>query len=427
MTIFYFMLQKSKKLISISLAPNLTPKDIKIAKKFLFSPPSFSKWKQGKCINQLQQYLQNYFNVLNIYLFNFGRSGLYIILKTLNLSKNDEIIIQGYTCVVVPNAIIYNNAKPIYVDIDPKTYNMDPDKIEKKITSKTKAIIVQHSFGLSADMDKILKIAKKHNLFVIEDCAISLGATYNNKKLGTLGDASIFSFGRDKVISSVNGGAVIINNKIFNKKFKKEYDKILFPNRKEIFQNLWHLFTINLAKKYYNTFSLGKLIIYINQKLKLYNKAYQPQELQIQKPKNIPCKLPNAMATIIVNQTQQLDKFNSHRKVIANFYTQQLKNNPKLTLPQTFDNKEHIFLRYLVLVDNPEIIIKKAKQEHILLGDWYKQVIVPTNISLNKIFYEKGDCPIAEEISKKSLNLPTYYNLKFEDAKHITNLVLDNL
>ncbi|MFH1859640.1 MAG: DegT/DnrJ/EryC1/StrS family aminotransferase [bacterium] len=111
----------------------------------------------------------------------------------MGIGEGDEVLVEGFTCVVVPNAVIFAGAKPIYVAPDPKTYNMDINQIETKITPKTKAIIAQHTFGLPADMDLILDISRKHNLMVIEDCAPAMGATYKGKKVGTLGDAAFFS------------------------------------------------------------------------------------------------------------------------------------------------------------------------------------------------------------------------------------------
>ncbi|MFN6946977.1 MAG: DegT/DnrJ/EryC1/StrS family aminotransferase, partial [Cytophagaceae bacterium] len=111
----------------------------------------------------------------------------------MRISQGDEVILPGFTCIVVPNAIIYLGAKPVYVDINSETFNIDPQLIEENITEKTKAIIAQHTFGIPADMDKILHIANKHNLFVIEDSCHALGSKYKGKYVGSFGDAAFFS------------------------------------------------------------------------------------------------------------------------------------------------------------------------------------------------------------------------------------------
>ena len=133
--------------------------------------------------DKLKEQIANFFSCdkENIILTWKGRVALYGILKALDLKEGDEIIIPSFTCVVVPNAIIYCKLKPVYVDIDSRTYNIDVSKIEEKITSRTKAILAQNTFGLSSDIDKIKEVAKKNNLFVLEDCTHGFGGSYKNK------------------------------------------------------------------------------------------------------------------------------------------------------------------------------------------------------------------------------------------------------
>jgi len=128
------------------------------------------------------------------YLFGSARSSLYALLKALNYNPGSEVLLTGFTCEVVPNAIINAGCVPVYIDINSTDYCMDPSLVEKSITVKTKAIIIQHTFGIPAQMDKLLCIANKYNLFVIEDCAVSLGSKFQGKLTGTFGDAAIFSF-----------------------------------------------------------------------------------------------------------------------------------------------------------------------------------------------------------------------------------------
>jgi perosamine synthetase len=127
-----------------------------------------------------------------IFLFWKGRVGLYAILKAIDIKEGDEVVLHAFTCVVAVNPIIYLGAKPVYVDIDPLTLNIDHKKIEEKITKKSKVILAQNTFGLSANLDAIFEIANKYNLFVIEDCAHGFGGTYKGKKNGTISDASFF-------------------------------------------------------------------------------------------------------------------------------------------------------------------------------------------------------------------------------------------
>src|SRR3989338_8979932 len=213
-------------MIHISLSPNLQNDDVITAVRRIFL---FWEWKKKKYIKELKREFCRYFGVKKTYLFNSGRSALFIFLKSLNLKADDEIILQSFTCNAVVNPILWAGAKPIYTDID-ETFNINTKELEKHINKNTKAIVVQNTFGIPAQIDKILSIAKEHSLLVIEDCAHSLGATYKEKKVGTFGDVAFFSFGRDKVISSVYGGALIINNKILEDNILEEYKNIQRPS-----------------------------------------------------------------------------------------------------------------------------------------------------------------------------------------------------
>ena len=146
------------------------------------------------------------------FLFGSARSSIYAILKSLNYNSGSEVLVTGFTCEVVPNAIINAGYIPVYVDINPVNYCMDPAIVEKLITNNTRAIIIQHTFGIPAQINELINIAQKHNLFVIEDCAVSLGSKYNGKLTGTFGDAAIFSFELSKTITSCWGGMLFLNS-----------------------------------------------------------------------------------------------------------------------------------------------------------------------------------------------------------------------
>ena len=196
--------------ISISISPNTDITDLWIAIKTLLKPWF---WKSGDDINYVEQWFNKYYQTNNAVSFNSGRSALYAILSAFDFGPEDEIIVQSFTCVAAIEPIIWVGAKPVYIDID-NSINISPVLIEKAINKKTKAIIVQHTFGVPASIERIKKITQKHNLILIEDCAHSLGARIGSEKVGSLGDAVYFSFGRDKVISSVFGGMAIINSKL---------------------------------------------------------------------------------------------------------------------------------------------------------------------------------------------------------------------
>ncbi len=148
----------------------------------------------------------------NVFLYWKGRVALYAILKSLDLSEGDEVILPAFTCVVVPNAIIYAGLKPVYVDISPKTLNMDISLVKDAITDKTKVILCQNTFGLSSNIEEIILIAKKFNLITIEDCTHGFGGTYKGKPNGSFCDAAFFSSQWNKPFSTGIGGFLLVNN-----------------------------------------------------------------------------------------------------------------------------------------------------------------------------------------------------------------------
>ena len=147
-----------------------------------------------------------------ITLFWKGRVALYAILKAIGIKEGDEIILPAFTCVVAVNPVIYLGARPVYVDIDPMTYNMDISRLKRKITKKTRAVLAQNTFGLAPDLDRIFEVANKHNLMVIEDCAHGFGGYYKGRPNGTIADVSFFSTQWNKPFSTGLGGFAVTKN-----------------------------------------------------------------------------------------------------------------------------------------------------------------------------------------------------------------------
>ncbi len=416
--------------ISISLSPNTEKDDVWLAFKLLFQP---WHWKRGviqnstyaeKVVTQLEREFAKYLGVKYAVSFNSGRAALMAILESLNLERGSEILLQAFTCNAVPNPIIWSSLKPVYVDIHAETFNIDSEDLRKKITSKSRAVITQHTFGLPAYMDKILEICNQNNLILIEDCAHSLGAMYSSinspqirKKVGTLGKVSFLSFSRDKVISSVYGGMVVTNDGILAEKIKKFQEKIHYPSYFWIFQQLLHPVLINFfILPIYKIF--GKSVLILFQWLHILSKAVHWKEKRGLIPGYFPKRMPNALAILAINQLKKLENFNEHRKEIADFYYDELKNS-KFELVAKHEGRENIFLRFAIKHPKAHEIIKKAWRQNILIGDWYDSVIAPADTRLDKMGYIKGSCPEAEKLAKETFNLPTHINISKDDAKKI--------
>ena len=393
------------KTIFTGFAPNLTGRDALTALAYLFLPWRWGRILSGSYPRLTEEKLRQYFRIKYAQTFDSGRSALYYGLKALGAGEGDEILVQAYTCVVVVNAIKFCGAKPVFVDIG-RDFNLDPATIENKITAKTKIIIIQHTFGLPARLDEILAIARKHNLKIIEDCAHSLGARYRGKLTGSFGDLGMFSFGSDKIISCARGGALITDDETLGLKIKEFSAGLARPDLLKTIQHLWHFPIFYAAKPIYHLF-IGKFILILAKKLNIFNKIiYQPEKTG--EPVNFyPAKLANALAHILNFQLDEIDALNAHRQKIAGLYNKLITNN-LLKLPaQAAGDKASIYLRYPLLAKEPHKLLKYAKKNNIILGDWYSAPVALADIALAKIGYATGSCPQAEALAKESVNLPT--------------------
>jgi dTDP-4-amino-4,6-dideoxygalactose transaminase len=402
----------------------------------------------------LEEEFKKYLSAKYAIAFNSGRSALMAILNSLELNQDDEILLQAFTCNAVANPIIWSGLKPVYVDCDERTFNIDIEDLKRKITPKSRAVMVQYTFGLAVNLDEILEIcrqgeedksssspfakARENNLILIEDCAHSLGAEYKGRKAGTFGRAAFFSFSRDKVISSVYGGMAVTNDDEVAKKLREYQEKIGFPSYYWIFQQLLHPVLMNwLILPTYKIF--GKYLLILFQWFQILSKAVHWREKRGLRPGYFPKRLCNALAVLALNQFKKLERFNNHRKEIAEIYRKELKEEAKpssltraaakgkeenlfssLELPQ---EKEQIYLRFAVKHPKAHEIIKKAWQKNILIGDWYTSPIAPHDTKLNKLQYQLGSCPKAEKLSRETFNLPTHINISQREAKKIIDFL----
>ncbi len=423
--------------ISTALLPNAEKDDIALVLK-LFLPWNWKKWLTGNETKELENEFKEYFGVKHAISFSSGRAGFYAILKSLREisgfsgpaegRQNSEVVLQAYTTIALPLAIQKAGLKPVYIDIEENTYNIAPDKIEEKIMSDTKALIVQHTFGIPAEMDKISEIAKRRNLILIEDCAHSLGAEFDGRKVGTFGKAAFFSFGRDKIISSTSGGMVITNDNALAAKIKEYQDNLRFPPRKWILQQLLHPLILWNALRTYYLFNTGKFKIFFDQKIGLISRAYSASERKGELKIGSGYRLPNAMAILALNQFKKLERFNDHRRKLAEIYAKSfhydnMNYHSRIKLPTALKNTKPVFLYYTVQVEGRDELLKFAARNHIILGDWFPGALGPKGVEPEKFGYERGECPNAEKIGKRSLNLPTNIKTTEYNAKKIVDLI----
>lgn len=407
--------------ISISLSPNVQKDDLRLALNLIIRP---WLWRKGKTIKKLEDEFKNYLRVKHAISFNSGRSSFYAILKALELPEKSEILIQGFSCNAVANPILWANLRPIYIDCNEDDFNMSADDLRQKITINSKAVVVQHTFGLPADMEKIRVICAEFNLILIEDCAHSLGAEYNGIKVGTQSKVAFFSFSRDKVISSVYGGIAVTNDEKISEALQQARGKMGLPNPFWIFQQLLHPILLHfIVLPIYNFLNLGKLFLIFSQITHILSKAVSYKEKQGKIPNYFPKAMPNALALLAFNQFSKLELFNKKRQTIAEFYYESLSNT-SFKLPTKFNNRKSVFLRFTIKHKNAHDIIYDAwHKENILLGDWYTTPIAPFDTNAEEIKYIQGSCPNAEYLAKRTLNLPTHINISKSDAERIVNFL----
>lgn len=379
-------------MITIGLSPNVERDDIRLALATLLQP---WLWRRGSAELLFKSTLEDFFDTPNIWPVNSGRTALLVLLQSLQLQPEDEVILQAFTCNAVANPILWAGAKPVYVDIEADSYTMSPADLTKKITPRSKVLIIQHTFGTPAKLTELLAIAKQHNLFVIEDCAHALGARYHDKLLGTFGGAAIFSFGRDKVISSVYGGALLTKQPI-------TLPALPYPNLLWTKQQLLHPLVTQI-----------RWLLPIAQKLKIISLAVSAQERHAKQPAYFPARLPNGLTRLALHQFDKLQYFNDHRRTLAAFYHQELK------IGAWFDDS--IYLRYPVRVSDQKKVLTLAKKQGIILGDWYLASVVPGDP--DTFGYQTGSCPVAEQAAKEVINLPTHISIKAKQAKKICTLI----
>jgi len=393
------------KLVSPNLLPTFSKDDYLLSLKTLFSPHKFFQTKAKK---QVEDWFKNRYPPYQVVLALSGRSLLEVYLKSLNLPLGSQVLVQSLTCSVVPGAIIKAGLKPIFVDVT-NTFNMDIADLAKKTTPLSKVLIIQHSFGHPDNLEKIQSFCHQHKLILIEDCAHCLGVNYQGKPLGSFGHASFFSFGRDKVISSVWGGALLVKDKSIYQKITNT--KFVNKNIFWVSQQLLYPSIIFLVTNLYSFLSLGKIIHFISQKSGLVTKAVSFRDKNLI---NTPLySFPNQLATLAHHQLNKLDRILEKRRSLAKSYA------------QVFDHKfypQNGYLRYSLLVKDKSNFKNLLKKSNIIAGDWYYQPVIP-DINLAKFGYILGSCPQAEFISQSMINLPTNPSLNETDTNRLLSLI----
>ena len=368
----------------------------------------------NKKLNVIRKYEQNFSVVTgtdHAFSFGAGRMALYAILEALEIKTDDEIIIPAFTCVVVPNAILYHGAKPVYVDIEPTLFNIDVSKVELAITSKTKALYAQHTFGVPCDVHRIREIADRHGLYIIEDAAHALGSKNDGVPVGSLSDVAFFSTDHTKTISTHSGGMAVTNNPVLAEKLR-----IIQQNAPFLSGSTTRRILLTFMLEYVlfspSILWLGRPIYNVMLKLKLL--FYFNDELKTKKPRAypFPCRLSSSLAEIGIRQLDKLSENIKHRSEIVDYLESKLHWNSN-HLAKT---KSSVLLRYSFLVDDRKIF-ETLFHNYFDLGIWFTSVVQGRDLDLHLVGYQSGSCPIAEQVAHQIVNFPTHSRIPLNILK----------
>jgi dTDP-4-amino-4,6-dideoxygalactose transaminase len=363
--------------------------------------------KGNKAKRDFLEIIKQDYQYKECFLFGSARSSLYALLKALNYDTGSEILITGFTCEVVPNAIINAGFIPIYIDINLSDYCMDPNQVENAITDKTKAIIIQHTFGIPAQMDKLLKITSKYNLYVIEDCAVSLGSKYKGQLTGTFGDAAIFSFELSKTITSGWGGMLVINSEKENAPYLANEFYHTVPEQK-FKQRVKTLLQLGSSGLLYQSriYILGKYLIAVFFKFKIFSPSTTTEEYNGKIHPNYLVKLSNEQIKVLSRQYKRLTQIIQQKEFFKKKYLKGFSDYLKTEFIELVNKKDVVLIRFPILIENRPKASDWFESNRIELGYWFTAPLSSRAIDHSIYYYKTGCCPNSEYISRRIINLP---------------------
>jgi len=305
---------------------------------------------------------------------NSGSDALYLALKALGIREGDEVITVSHTFISTVDAIVRNGAKPIFIDIETETYCMDVTRIEEKITSRTKAILPVHLYGHTADMDPIMKIARKYGLCVVEDACQAHGAEYRGKKAGSIGDVGCFSFYPTKNLGAYGDGGMIVTS------------------NEGLAEQLKMLRNYGQSKKYYHDFM------------------------------GVNSRLAEIQATVLRVKLKHLDKWNEKRRVIAKVYNELLKGT-EIVAPVERECTKHVYHLYVIRCKDRDML-----QQRLLENGIQTQIHYPIPVHKQKAYFDLGydvQLPVTEKVCGEVLSLPMYPFISNDEVSLIVETIMD--
>lgn len=360
----------------------------------------------------------------NMFCYVRGRVALCAILRALQLQPGDEVLLQAFTCLAVPSPIVGLGLTPVYVDVDPGTCNMNPALIEALITKRSRAIVVQHTFGIPAPLSAIMQVARKHGLVVIEDCCHALGSRYDGRDLGSFGDAAFYSYEWGKPIVIGVGGAAIIHSESILEAVRSQYESYLKPPvRDVVIVNLQYAAHSVLRRPVwfwavrdaYRALSRSGVII----------SSFQEEEFE----GKLNLGYDTRMSGVLHRRLSLKLREGSVRQSVAR--RAQLSRDYEACMRRLGSEcftppagSETVFLRFPLLARDKRKVLEEARENHIEIGDWFSSPVHPlTQEQWAKVAYKKGSCPFAETLSQRIVTLPLHEGIRPSDTVRTLDFV----
>lgn len=331
-----------------------------------------SRFILGDNVKKLEEDVAKYSNVAYGIGCGNGSDAIHIALQAMGIGPGDEVITTAFTFFATGGAIVRAGAKPVYVDIDPVTFNIDPEKIEAAITENTKAIIPVHLYGQMADMERIAEIAKKHNLGVVEDAAQAIGAKHNGKSVGELGSAATYSFFPTKNLGAYGDGGMLVTD------------------------------DADIAEK-------SRVIRVHGSKPKYYHHVLGYNS-----------RLDELQAAVLNVKFPHLDRWSDLRREKASTYTSLLKEKlgDLVVTPVEKEGNHHVFHQYTLRVENRDELQNYLKEQGVATMIYY-----PLPLHIQPVFadlgYKEGDLPETEKAAREAISLPMFPELKTEQQEYV--------
>lgn len=357
------------------------------------------RWDDASVVGEYQEAFARWNGSKHAFASMGGRVALSACLHALDLEPGGEAAIPGYTCVVVPNALRFAGLKPVYCDIELDTYGVDVEDLRRKITPRTRVIILQHLYGLvSRDYEKILAVGRERGIPVIEDCAHATGAEYDGRKVGNRGDCAFYSSEQSKVFNTGQGGMAVTNDDALAVRMAEFHERASYPGARRT-DALLH----NVLLNYYERSHPKRWVTRYWARLRHGHKrlvSTTPEEERGMRPDHYGHRMPAPLASIGLNQLGKIDRFNNRRRTAAAAWDL-WADEQGLRKPVRIPDSTPVFLRYPVL-GAPEMKrdLSWADQLGVEPGVWFKTHVHPVQEPVS-------DCPTAGLAVDRCVNLPT--------------------